>query len=97
VALDGTPSAADGRPAGLTLTNWDLGGEPSAWAYLHAGELFRSAEIRPRRRPAELERAVGCGEFGGAGRVVCSDRELSGWPTSFAAARWSRAEGWADQ
>jgi CubicO group peptidase (beta-lactamase class C family) len=27
---------ADGRPAGLTLTNWDLGGEPSAWAYLHA-------------------------------------------------------------
>ncbi|HEY2269814.1 MAG TPA: serine hydrolase domain-containing protein [Streptosporangiaceae bacterium] len=48
---------ADGRPAGLTLANWDLGGEPSAWAYLHAGELFASTEIRPRRRPAGLERA----------------------------------------
>jgi hypothetical protein len=35
----------DGRPAGLTLTNWDLGGEPSAWAARHAGELFPSAEI----------------------------------------------------
>ena len=31
------------RPPGVTLSNWDLGGEPSAWAYLHAGELFPSA------------------------------------------------------
>jgi CubicO group peptidase (beta-lactamase class C family) len=32
-------------PAGLTLANWDLGGEPSAWAYLHAGDLFPHVEI----------------------------------------------------
>lgn len=47
----------DHRPSGLTLTNWDLGGQPSAWAYLHAGELFPSAEIPPPPQPAELERA----------------------------------------
>jgi CubicO group peptidase (beta-lactamase class C family) len=29
-----------GIPRGVTLANWDLGGEPSAWAYLHAGELL---------------------------------------------------------
>lgn len=44
-------------PSELTLTNWDLGGEPSAWAYLHVDELFPATEIRPRRRPAELDRA----------------------------------------
>jgi CubicO group peptidase (beta-lactamase class C family) len=54
---DGQRLGPDGRPAGLTLTNWDLGGAPSAWAYLHAGELFPAAEISPRRRPAELDRA----------------------------------------
>jgi CubicO group peptidase (beta-lactamase class C family) len=43
-------------PSELTLTNWDLGGEPSAWAYLHVDELFPATEIRPRRRPAELDR-----------------------------------------
>ncbi|HZR52349.1 MAG TPA: serine hydrolase domain-containing protein [Streptosporangiaceae bacterium] len=35
------------RPGDLTLTNWDMGGEPSAWAYLHAGTLFPSVEIPP--------------------------------------------------
>lgn len=34
-----------GAPAGLTLANWDLGGEPSAFAYLNAGELFAHVEI----------------------------------------------------
>jgi CubicO group peptidase (beta-lactamase class C family) len=34
-----------GRPGDLTLTNWDMGGAPSAWAYLHAGTLFPSVEI----------------------------------------------------
>jgi CubicO group peptidase (beta-lactamase class C family) len=34
-----------GRPGDLTLTNWDMGGEPSAWAYLNAGVLFPSVEI----------------------------------------------------
>ena len=43
-------------PESLTLANWDLGGEPSAWAYLHAGELFATTEIPPRRRRAELDR-----------------------------------------
>ena len=57
VGPDGRRPGPDGRPADLTLTNWDLGGEPSAWAYLHAGELFPVAEILPRRRPAELDRA----------------------------------------
>ena len=33
------------RPGDLTLTNWDMGGEPSAWAYLHAGTLLGSVEI----------------------------------------------------
>ncbi len=46
-----------GRPPGVTLANWDLGGEPSAWAYLHAGELLPSAEIPLARRPAELNSA----------------------------------------
>jgi CubicO group peptidase (beta-lactamase class C family) len=44
-------------PSELTLTNWDLGGEPSACAYLHVDELFPATEIRPRRPPAELDRA----------------------------------------
>ena len=39
------------RPRGVTLANWDLGGEPSAWAYLHGGELLPSEEI-PTGRPA---------------------------------------------
>ncbi len=33
------------RPSDVTLANWDLGGEPSAWTYLHAGELLGSTEI----------------------------------------------------
>jgi CubicO group peptidase (beta-lactamase class C family) len=37
----------------VTLSNWDLGGEASAWAYLHAGELFPSAEI-PMAGPASV-------------------------------------------
>jgi CubicO group peptidase (beta-lactamase class C family) len=44
------------RPSGVTLANWDLGGEASAWAYLHAGELLPSVEIPVARRAAELER-----------------------------------------
>jgi CubicO group peptidase (beta-lactamase class C family) len=47
----------DRRPPGLTLANWDLGGEPSAWAYLHAGELFASVELAPPPQPVELEHA----------------------------------------
>ena len=50
-------SLVQGRPAGVTLANWDLGGEPSAWAYLHAGELLPSAEIPVTRPPAELASA----------------------------------------
>jgi hypothetical protein len=38
-------------PLGVTLANWDLGGEPSAWAYLHAADLLPSVEI-PVSRPA---------------------------------------------
>lgn len=46
------------RPAGLTLANWDLGGPRSAWAYLHAGDLFPTTEIPPPPSgPAELDRA----------------------------------------
>jgi hypothetical protein len=33
-------STADGRPDGVALSNWDLGGAPSDWVYLHGGELF---------------------------------------------------------
>ena len=39
------PPAPDPRPTGVTLTNWDLGGGPSSWAYLNAGELFPTVEI----------------------------------------------------
>jgi CubicO group peptidase (beta-lactamase class C family) len=46
-----------GRPASVTLANWDLGGEPSAWAYLHTGELLPSVAIPTGREPAELGRA----------------------------------------
>ncbi len=41
----------------MTLSNWDLGGEPSAWAYLHAGELLPSVEIPVARRAAVLDHA----------------------------------------
>lgn len=47
----------DSRPPGVTLSNWDLGGEPSAWAYLHAGELFPAAEIPAAGPGAVLEHA----------------------------------------
>jgi hypothetical protein len=47
----------DRRPPHLTLANWDLGGESSAWAYLHAGELFPSAKIAPPSQPVELDHA----------------------------------------
>jgi CubicO group peptidase (beta-lactamase class C family) len=53
----------DGIPAGLTLTNWDLGGEPSAWAYLHAGDLFPHVEIDPVRPTARL-RSVESSDIG---------------------------------
>lgn len=45
------------RPPGVTLSNWDLGGEPSAWAYLHAGELFAHTEIPAAGPGAVLEHA----------------------------------------
>jgi CubicO group peptidase (beta-lactamase class C family) len=48
-------------PPGVTLANWDLGGEPSAWAYLHAGELLPSVQIplaRPVARLAAAEQAA---------------------------------------
>ena len=45
------------RPPGVTLANWDLGGEPSAWAYLHAGELLPCVEIPVARPAARLEAA----------------------------------------
>ncbi len=41
----------------MTLSNWDLGGEPSAWAYLNAGELLPCVEIPVTRRAAVLDRA----------------------------------------
>jgi len=43
------------RPPGVTLSNWDLGGEVSAWAYLHAGELFPAVEIPAAGPGAALE------------------------------------------
>jgi CubicO group peptidase (beta-lactamase class C family) len=46
-----------GPPPGVTLANWDLGGEPSAWAYLHAGELLPSVQIPPAGPAAELQTA----------------------------------------
>jgi CubicO group peptidase (beta-lactamase class C family) len=45
------------RPPGVTLSNWDLGGGPSAWAYLNAGELLPSVEIPVARRAAVLDHA----------------------------------------
>jgi len=46
---------APSRPPNLTLANWDLGGPPSAWSYLHAGELLGAAEIPTRGRAAPLD------------------------------------------
>jgi len=43
------------RSPGVTLANWDLGGEPSAWAYLNAGELLPTAAIPVARAAAELQ------------------------------------------
>jgi CubicO group peptidase (beta-lactamase class C family) len=45
------------KPPNLTLTNWDLGGEPSAWGYLQAGELFTVTEIAPPSQAAQLAHA----------------------------------------
>lgn len=45
------------RPEGVTLTNWDLGGERSAWSYVHTGELFPSAEIGAANDGTALEEA----------------------------------------
>jgi CubicO group peptidase (beta-lactamase class C family) len=47
----------DRIPPGVTLTNWDLGGEPSAWAFVHAGELLPAVEIPLARRPVALDHA----------------------------------------
>lgn len=47
----------DRIPPGVTLANWDLGGEPSAWAFLHADEFLPSVEIPNARRAAALEHA----------------------------------------
>ncbi len=42
-------------PPGVTLANWDLGGKPSAWAYLNAGELLPCVEIAVAGPAARLE------------------------------------------
>ena len=42
------------RPPGVTLANWDLGGEPSTWAYLHTNDLLPTIEIPVARPVAEL-------------------------------------------
>jgi CubicO group peptidase (beta-lactamase class C family) len=44
-------------PQGLTLANWDLGGEPSEWAYLHADGLFPHVQVPTARPAVELEHA----------------------------------------
>jgi CubicO group peptidase (beta-lactamase class C family) len=48
------PSVRGSLPYGLTLADWDLGGERSAWAYRHAGELFPQVEIPTARLAAPL-------------------------------------------
>jgi CubicO group peptidase (beta-lactamase class C family) len=57
---------SDLRPAGVTLSNWDLGGEPSAWAFLHAGELLPSVEIPAGPRAVVL----GCADTAEAAQVA---------------------------
>jgi hypothetical protein len=44
-------------PAGLTLANWDLGGEVSAWTYRNAGALFPYTEIPVGGPAAALDEA----------------------------------------
>ncbi|MDQ3690341.1 MAG: beta-lactamase family protein [Chloroflexota bacterium] len=45
----------DIRPEELTLANWDMGGEPSRWAYRNAGQLFSHVEVATAEPVAELE------------------------------------------
>jgi CubicO group peptidase (beta-lactamase class C family) len=53
------------RPPGVTLANWDLGGTPSAWAYLRTNDLLPTIEIPVTRPVAELASAErpGIGQF----------------------------------
>jgi CubicO group peptidase (beta-lactamase class C family) len=50
-------------PAGLTLANWDRGGEVSAWAYRNAGALFPYTEI-PAGAPAAVLDEAERGDIG---------------------------------
>jgi CubicO group peptidase (beta-lactamase class C family) len=71
------------RPPGVTLANWDLGGEPSAWAYLHTSDLLPTVEIpvsRPVATMASAERAE-IGQFQ-VEPGVSLDKYVAGAPVS---------------
>lgn len=44
------------RPVQLDLSNWDLGGAPSEWAYRHADELIETVPLSPGLAPRPLPR-----------------------------------------
>jgi CubicO group peptidase (beta-lactamase class C family) len=44
------------RPVRVGLSNWDLGGAPSEWAYRHADRLFKTAALVPGHAPRPLPR-----------------------------------------
>lgn len=44
------------RPVQVNLSNWDLGGAPSEWAYRHADRLFKTVALFPGHAPRPLPR-----------------------------------------
>jgi CubicO group peptidase (beta-lactamase class C family) len=44
------------RPVQVDLSNWDLGGAPSEWAYRHADRVFKTAALFPGHAPRPLPR-----------------------------------------
>lgn len=44
------------RPVQLDLSNWDLGGAPSQWAYRYADRLFETVTLSPGLAPCRLPR-----------------------------------------
>lgn len=43
----------------MDLSNWDIGGSPSEWAYRHADRLFETVALVPGHAPRELPRFGG--------------------------------------
>lgn len=78
-------------PAGMTLTNWDLGGAVSEWSYAHAAEWQATKELlpgqaapelvlQPRPVPSAVQAQVDAGQVRGF-TVLVDGAVAHQWPT----------------